>query len=130
MWYILRNATNIDDSSAVYLRKLNLQNSLSQFSTRRIFPCEAERLLYLHCLFLTMVTSSRSATRVFESPIDFNFSAASYGSNHQCLGLSLFASSHIFTPVEIENLFPRVHCFRNNRRSAAPGNIRLVENRL
>ena len=32
--------------------------------------------------------------------------------------------------MKIENLFPRVHCFRNNSRSAARGNIRLVENRL
>ena len=54
---------------------------LSRFSTRRIFPRAAERLLYLHCLFLTMVASSRSATRVFESRIDFNFSAASKGAN-------------------------------------------------
>ena len=54
---------------------------ISRFSTRRIFPRAAERLLYLHCLFLTMVTSSRSAMRVFESRIDFNFSAASYGDN-------------------------------------------------
>ena len=28
-----------------------------------------------------MVTSGRSAARVFESRIDFNFSAASYGAN-------------------------------------------------
>ena len=55
--------------------------ALSRFSTRRTFPRAAERLLYLHCLFLTMVTSSRSATRVFESRIDFNFSAASYDCN-------------------------------------------------
>ena len=61
--------------------KYSLTVFLSRFSTRRIFPRAAERLLYLHCLFLTMVTSSRSATRVFESRIDFNFSAASYGAN-------------------------------------------------
>ena len=58
-----------------------LYTSLSRCSTRRIFPPAAERLLYLHCLFLTMITSNRSATRVFESQIYFNFSAASYGAN-------------------------------------------------
>ena len=54
---------------------------LSRFSTRRIFLRTAEWLLYLHCLFLTMVTSRRSATRVLESRIDLNFSAASDGAN-------------------------------------------------
>ena len=51
--------------------------SIKPVSAERIFPRAVERLLYLHCLFLTMVTSSRSATRVFESRIDFNFSATS-----------------------------------------------------
>ena len=36
--------------------------SLSRFSTRRIFSRAAERLLFLHCLFLMIVASSRSAT--------------------------------------------------------------------
>ena len=37
--------------------------------------------MYLHCLFLTIVASSRSATHVLESRIDFNFSTASDGAN-------------------------------------------------
>ena len=54
---------------------------LSRFSSRQIFPRAAERLLYLHCLFLTIVASSRSATHVLESCIDFYFSAASDSAN-------------------------------------------------
>ena len=47
------------------------------FRTQRSGCC----LLFFHCLFLTIVASSHSATHVLESRIDFNFSAASYGTN-------------------------------------------------
>ena len=90
--------------------------------------------------FLIMVTSSHSTTRIFESRIDFNFPPRPMAPTNQIapklrhmtsVSRPIFmCSSRIFTPVKIEYLFPRVHCFRSNSRSAARGNIRLVENRL